>query len=73
MRVHKKELFEADIVLTWDYKKEVDTSEAGRTTNEANVKVGGDISKRKSVSNRWNLWLSRVVPIVVDRNVGTWR
>ena len=54
----KDKLYEADIVLSDEDKRQVDQREEGDADGPGN----GDVVKRNAIRNRQKLWKTRVVP-----------
>lgn len=54
----KDKLYEADIVLSDEDKRQVDQREEGDADGPGN----GDVIKRNAIRNRQKLWKTRVVP-----------
>ena len=57
-----KNIFEADIELTKSDREGVDTHNYNSKDN-ADVDVDSVVTKRKAISNRRNLWVTKQVPV----------
>ena len=58
LKILQDNLYEADIVLSDDDKRQVDQREEGDADGLGN----GDVIKRNAIRNRQKLWKTRVVP-----------
>lgn len=61
----EKNIFEGDIQLTDSDREGVDTRNTN-TAEDAEVDVDSVVTKRKAISSRRHLWVTKVVPVELE-------